>query len=305
MSFFKKRKILITHSGEFHADDLFATAVLSILNKGNVKIIRTRDPKIITKGDYVYDVGGVYNPEKNRFDHHQTTGAGKRENGISYASFGLVWKHFGLDVCNNNNEIWKIIEDKIVAPIDAIDNGIDIIVPKFKGVIPYDLEQAFLVYSPTWEENNSNIDKIFKKQAKKVEILLKREIQVAKSEVKGKKLILEAYEKSADKKIIILENSFPRFLFQKVLSSLPEPIYVISPSRHSDVWKVEAVRKNFDTMDGRKLFPKSWWGFFNSDPKLKEITGVSDVMFCHRNGFLTIALSKEGAIKLANLALND
>jgi len=125
------------------------------------------------------------------------------------------------------------------------------------------------------------------------------------TKIKGKKLILEAYEKSADKKIIILENSFPRFLFQKVLSSLPEPIYVISPSRHSDVWKVEAVRKNFDTMDGRKLFPKSWWGFFNSDPKLKEITGVSDVMFCHRNGFLTIALSKEGAIKLANLALND
>lgn len=46
MCIFKKKKILITHNGAFHADDLFAAATLSILNDGNVKIIRTRDPKV-------------------------------------------------------------------------------------------------------------------------------------------------------------------------------------------------------------------------------------------------------------------
>ena len=40
MSIFKKKKILITHDSTFHADDLFAAATLSILNKGNIKIIR-------------------------------------------------------------------------------------------------------------------------------------------------------------------------------------------------------------------------------------------------------------------------
>lgn len=304
MTIFKKRKILVTHNGGFHADDLFATATLTLFYKGRVKIERTRDQKIIEKADIVYDVGGIYNPEKNRFDHHQIGGAGERTNGIQYASFGLIWKHFGLKLCNNNQEVWKIIEDKIVAPIDAIDNGIDIISPKFNGIIPYDLEQAFLAYSPTWDEDNSKTDKIFIKQTKRVSRLLQREIKVAESEVKGKNLILEAYKKSEDKKIIISDISFPRYLFQKILSELPEPIYFVCPSGHSDdLWKIEAIRKNIHTMENRKLFPESWRGFFGDDPKLKEITGIPDASFCHRSGFLVVAKSKEGAIALAEKAL--
>jgi len=305
MSIFKKKKICITHSGAFHADDLFATAVLSISNNGNIKIIRTRDPKIIPTGDYIYDVGGIYDVEKNKFDHHQKNGAGTRENGIPYAALGLVWKHFGLTICGNDSEVWKVIEDKIVTPIDAIDNGVDIIVPKFKDVIPYGIEQPFLIYSPTWEEENLDIDKIFKEQVSKIIVLLKREISVARSEVKGKKIILEAYKKSINKKIIEIEYSFPRFLYQKVLSSLPEPIYIVYPSGHSEIWKVEAIRKDFSTMDSRKLLPRSWWGFLGNDPKLKEISGVKDVLFCHKNGFLSMAGSREGARKLAEIALSD
>ncbi len=198
------------------------------------------------------------------------------------------------------------IDDKIVAPIDAIDNGIDIIKPIFDGVIPYDLEQAFLVYSPTWEENNINIDKIFKKQVKMIKVLLEREINVAKSEARGKKIILDYFKNSSDKRIIISETSFPRYLFQKVLSELTEPIYFICPSGHSEkLWKVESIHKNSYTMDGRKLFPESWRGYFGSDQKQKEIIGISDITFCHRNGFLTISKSKEGAIKLAQIAVES
>jgi uncharacterized UPF0160 family protein len=33
--------------------------------------LRTRDPKILDQCDTVVDVGGVFNAEQRRFDHHQ------------------------------------------------------------------------------------------------------------------------------------------------------------------------------------------------------------------------------------------
>ena len=86
---------LVTHNNSFHADDVFATATLLLVLKKNideVEIIRTRDRSLFESGDYVYDTGGIYDEEKNRFDHHQEGMAGERENGIPYSSFGLVWK---------------------------------------------------------------------------------------------------------------------------------------------------------------------------------------------------------------------
>src|SRR3989344_3712170 len=95
-----KIKTIITHNGSFHSDEVFGCAVLSILFP-KAKIIRTRDEKIIEKGDIVIDVGGIYNPKKMRFDHHQKGGAGIRKDSIPYASFGLIWKTFGLKLCKD------------------------------------------------------------------------------------------------------------------------------------------------------------------------------------------------------------
>ncbi len=59
-------------------------------------MIRTRDLEVINKADIVIDVGGEYNADTGRFDHHQRGGAGERENGIPYSSFGLIWQKYGL-----------------------------------------------------------------------------------------------------------------------------------------------------------------------------------------------------------------
>ena len=107
----KEKKILATHNGTFHSDDVFACATLSLfLEKNNMEfeIIRTRDESIINSADYVFDVGGIYDKEKNRFDHHQIGGAGKHNDGIEYASFGLVWDKFGNEVCNSEKIAQKI-----------------------------------------------------------------------------------------------------------------------------------------------------------------------------------------------------
>ncbi len=304
----KEKKILVTHNGTFHADDLFACATISIFleNKGeSFEIVRTRNKDVIETGDYVFDVGGVYDPEKNRFDHHQVGGAGKRDNGIEYASFGLVWKHLGMELCSNNIKTWKKIDSKLVAPIDAVDNGIDAFEPKFEDIMQYNGEQNFLIFSPTWQEDESKIDDIFRSVVLDVVRVLKREIEVTKADILGVELIEGFYSSAADKKIIISSISFPRYLYQETLSNFLEPIYFIYPSNHSDTWKVEAISKSPNTLESRKLFPSRWRECFDDNLKLAEITGVPDSLFCHRSGFLLTVKSKEGAIKLAQLALEN
>jgi len=299
-------KKLITHDGSFHADDIFAAAALSLMleKRGDsFEIIRTRDKEIIKDGDYVFDVGGIYDEKTNRFDHHQKEGASGRENGIPYSSFGLIWKHFGIDLCGKNIDVWNMIDFKIVTPIDAVDNGVDIVIPKFKNVMPYGGEQPFLIFSPTWQENEKNLDSIFKEKVEDVKKILKREIEVAKADNSGRKLIEEAYYKAKDKRVIELPNSFPRYLYQDTLSKFLEPIYLMYKSNHRETWKVEAVQKSPETMESRKPFPKSWRGFLDNDKKLEEITGISDAIFCHKNGFLITVVSKEGAVALAQKAL--
>lgn len=305
MSLFKKKKIIVTHNGTFHADDLFACATVSLyFNKKNkpFKIIRTRDKNVIENADVVFDVGGVLNPSLNRFDHHQKEGAGLRNNTIPYASFGLSWKYFGLDLCNNEKDVWEQIDKSIASPVDATDNGVDIITPIFDGIFPYSGAQTLLVYSPTWKEDESKIDEIFLKQVKKAAEILSREIKVTTDNKEAEKLILNSYNKSIDKRLIELTNPFPRYLYQNTISRLPEPIYLLYPGSNN-TWKVEAVSKSPSTLESRKLFPESWRGFMDGDIKLKEATGVQDVIFCHRSGFLIAAKSKEGAIALANKAL--
>ena len=65
------KKKVITHSGNFHTDEVFACAVLSLLYDGAIEIVRTRDPEVWVTGDYVVDVGNEYDPARGRFDHHQ------------------------------------------------------------------------------------------------------------------------------------------------------------------------------------------------------------------------------------------
>lgn len=302
MSIFKKKKICVTHNGAFHADDLFATAVLSILNDGNIKIIRTRDVAMMEKGDYVYDVGGENDPERNRFDHHQRGGAGARDNGIPYSSFGLIWKKYGEVICGDK-EVAMYIDRKIIMPVDAIDNGMDVSRSLISRVSDYNISSILKAFYPTWKEDKSDIDVIFENEVKKLIPLLQREIKVAQDEVEGKKLIIENYNNSSDKRIIILSKPFHRYLVRDVLPNFEEPIYYICPSGHSDEWKVETVSINPETMESRKLFPESWRGLMDGSKELKELTGVDDVFFCHKSGFLVHVKSKEGAIALANKAL--
>ena len=69
-----KYKLLGTHSETFHCDEVMATALLQYTKEfENSIIVRTRDQTILDQLDCQCDVGGVYDAEKRRFDHHQKT----------------------------------------------------------------------------------------------------------------------------------------------------------------------------------------------------------------------------------------
>lgn len=302
------KKKLITHNGSFHADDLFAAATLALVlekKRERYEIIRTRAPEILETGDYVFDVGGIYDPNTNRYDHHQKGGAGTRENGIPYSAFGLVWKHFGLELLAGNEKAFTLLDKKIVSPFDAIDNGIDVTDSKFKDVFPFSASEVFLIFSPTWKEDGSKIDKIFVEQVEEAKRILAREIKVILDDLEAETLILECYNNAKDKRIVELTNSFPRYLYQRVLSGLSEPIYLLYKSEHTDEWKVEAISKSPETFESRKLFPESWRGFIDYDPKASEVIGIPGIQFTHNSGFLAGVSSREGAFKLAELALKS
>lgn len=294
---------LITHDGSFHADDLFATATLSIYleNKGEAyEIIRTRDKETIEKGDYVFDVGGIYDEKNNKFDHHQANFKEKRVNGIIYSSFGLVWRKFGVEI-SGSKIIADFIENKLVMPVDANDNGIDLYQNNFPDILPYTLQDLLAVFSPTAFENTEK-DEQFIKALAWVKEILNREIKRAKDQIEITKIIQNFYNNSVDKRLVIIEKpKVSRYEIGEALQDFPEPLFVVYGDNED--WSVSTLRKDKYSFGNRKDFPAPWAGL--KDKELQEMTGVQDAVFCHKNLFLSVAKSKEGAIKLAQIAVES
>lgn len=301
MFLFNHRVKIATHNGGFHPDDVFAVAVLSLLFNGEVKVTRTRDLEKISKADYVVDVGNIYDASKRRFDHHQHGGAGARQNGVPYASFGLVWKNYGEKI-TKSKEVAEIVDRDLVQYIDAIDNGVGELRPITGNVLPFTIGMMTTNLNPVGSFSKFETDRAFKKAELIAEEVLKSEIEVAREELLTKSVIEDIYKKSSDKRLIILDKSY--FWFD-ILKKYPEPLFVVEPSNVDDKgwqnWEVTCVRDNPNNFINRKDLPAEWAG--KRDQELAKVTGITDSIFCHNKRFTAVAKSKEGAIKLAKIAL--
>ncbi len=297
MSEDKKIKI-VAHSGQFHTDDIFAVATLLLVLGDDATILRSRDEKVIEGGDYVVDVGLIYDSDRNLFDHHQLGGAGKRENGIPYASFGLVWKKYGEQLCGSS-EIAQKIDQILVQPIDATDNGVKFIETTIPGVYPYDIGLFFNTFTPDWKEKDINIDDIFMEAVQLAKNVLIREITKRKNLLEVKHIVEKIYHNTTDKRLIIFDTFYPS---GEVLSKFPEPLFTVFPKDDGD-WAIKAIQDDPNSFISRKNLPESWAG--KNGKELEEITGVEGCVFCHTGRFLAVAKTKEGVLKLAEIALNS
>lgn len=290
---------IITHSGTFHLDEVLAIATLKMHLKGKeIAIVRTRDDALIAGGDYVVDIGGIYDPARNRFDHHQQGGAGMRENGIPYSSFGLVWKHYGASV-SGSAQVAAAIDEKIGHPVDMGDN-----IQEYYKLIRRDTEPLILqtfvaAYRPSWNDGVT-YDERFAELLSVIERFLELSIHLEKDRIEGEALVREAYHRAGDKRIVILDGPYP---WHWELAEHPEPLYVVKPKNQSVWWEVECVRDNPNSFKNRRDLPAKWAGL--TDGAFVEATGISDAIFCHNHRYIAVARSKEGALRLAELALPE
>jgi len=294
----KEHSIIVTHDGKFHADDVFAVATLLLVFPG-ATVTRTRDEGLIKGADAAVDVGGIYDEETNRFDHHQKEGAGVRENGIPFAAFGLVWKRFG-EALSKDRKVAYHVEETLVSPIDANDNGVDLETPGpvgiGAGVFTYTIVDAIRAFDPTWLEEDHASDAAFAEATLFAKRIIEREIKRGEGKKKGEEKVIELYEHAKDKRLIVLPHAYS---WKDTLCKFPLPLFVVHPQ--NGTWRVCAVRDNPHVFVNRKDLPAEWAGL--RDRELSRLTGVEGSVFCHRNRFMAVAESKEGAIALANLAL--
>ena len=160
----KSTLILCTHSGKFHADEVFALALRLLKAKldgfavdglGYTYIVRTRDEQVIGWADEVYDVGGVYDEATRRFDHHQrgfgvcfkpqTDAVAAAQRRIQMATSGLAYKWIGKEVIQGLYPKFppaevSLLHDELytgfVEQLDAIDNGRPLAAPFHDGTKP-------------------------------------------------------------------------------------------------------------------------------------------------------------------------
>ncbi len=295
----KKIKVA-AHSGTFHPDDVLAVAIASMYLKKPIEIIRSRDMKVLAQCDYVFDVGGDYNPKKKIFNHHQKGWNMKRKNGILYASSGLAWKEFGEKI-TGSKEVAQKIDEKIMQPIDAEDNGQELYVVNFKGVNPYSFSDYIFSYNTGLYDKKITQLQAFKIAVLEARKMLEREIKKAESFFRSQKEILKIYKKTKDKRIIVLDNEYSGW--KKTLAQFKEPLFVVKPVFENHNWQVTAMTIEGYKFKYRKYFPKSWAGLVGKE--LQKVSGVTDATFCHNGRIFAGADSKAGAIRLAQLAVQN
>ncbi|XP_058182309.1 uncharacterized protein LOC131300464 isoform X3 [Rhododendron vialii] len=127
-----------THNGSFHCDEALACFLIRLTNKFSAaRIVRSRDPQVLDTLDAVLDVGGVYDPIRDRFDHHQKGFVEVFGHGFStkLSSAGLVYKHYGLEIIakelhleEGHRDVYRLylaVYKNFVEAVDAIDNGLN------------------------------------------------------------------------------------------------------------------------------------------------------------------------------------
>lgn len=288
-------KKLGTHDGKFHADEVFATAILKELFE--IEVIRTRDEKILKELDIVYDVGD------GEFDHH---GINKvyRESGTPYASCGLIWKRFGSEVLKlknpklNKNEvdaILKHIDRSLFEGIDALDNGVWI----DRTEIPLTHISIIIEkFNPRWNSDKDE-NEAFNESIELATVILRNTIEHRFSVLEAKNYVHKAYMNRIDPEIIVLDTYCPYKDALREIDEKEEILFVVYPRK--DSYAIQTVLD--ENREDKKKLPEPWAGLRDED--LAKVTGVPDAVFCHTGRFIAVATSYEGIMKLSKIALKE
>ncbi|RDY07049.1 UPF0160 protein MYG1, mitochondrial, partial [Mucuna pruriens] len=316
-----------THNGTFHCDEALACFMLGLSKRfSGAHIVRSRDPNLLQSLDAVVDVGGVYDPSRHRFDHHQKDFHQVFARGFTtkLSSAGLVYKHFGLEIIANVlkldqdhphvHHLYPTIYRNFVEAIDAVDNGLNQYdlnhSPKYE--INTTLSSRIKRLNLNWMDSDQSSDReneaFHRAMALAGAEFLENVNYYAKSWLPARSIVVEslAARESVDSsgEIIKLNQSCPWKLHIHELEEEMKisPIkYVLYQDDRSENWRLQAVAISPARFESRKPLPYLWRGLEND--KLSEVAGIPGCTFVHMSGFIGGNRSYEGALAMARASL--
>lgn len=292
------KKIFGTHSGAFHADDVFAIAALSLIYP-KYKIRRSRDPEVWTTCDFLVDVGGRYDHATKAYDHHFKEGP-TYDDGLKMSSIGLVWRHYGPKICGNALVADRVCQ-RLIRQFDAIDNGVKLTqhIANFADVREISLSGSISMMNP---KDHAKTDKAFAGEVLRARLLLQAAIDNATHWIHSRAGLEAALEESlANQRAYLLIPEDCKWVEHLFNSPHNESIlYAVYPNNGK--WYAQAVPSAPGEFSNRKDFPKSWAGL--CDEEFSAAANVPDGIFCHHGLFLCATGSLESTIKLVNEAIN-
>lgn len=295
-------KRMAVHNGIFHADDVFGVALMqSIYN--DLEIIRTRDEELLKACDIVSDVGN------GKYDHHHVDKI-RRENGIPYCGFGLLWRDFGISYINakfpdlsnlkEQQEVAEKVDTILIQQIDAQDNGVDVMTSQVPIMTLCDIIYTFI---PTGA-GEDEIEKGFFEAVEFAKKILYKTTKKFVDSYENYRMIKNELKKQnvQQSHILVLEKSVPWKDTILELDRNENVLYVV----YQDVtglWCTQTVPKEANSFAARKDLPKTWGGLNKDD--LSKLTGIENCTFCHPALFICGNKTKEGAISMAKVAVEN
>lgn len=280
-----------THSGKFHADDVFSSALLLYLNP---QITITRGNRVPEEYDgIVFDIG------RGRYDHHQRDSR-VRENGVPYAAFGLLWEELGGEILGET--LAQRFDEEFVQPLDNNDNTGE------KN------ELATLIgnFNPVWDETEAADGVTEEERDRGLSVGFLRAVQVAgmvlenkfaryradaRADEKIDQVLVMQETQGGDARILVLPEFVP---CQKRLKET-DTAFVIFPSNRGG-YCIQPQKKP-GSMNYKCSFPKQWLGLENGE--LQEATGLASAGFCHKGGFLMTVGDEADAIRACEISLEE
>ena len=286
---------VITHAGVFHADDVFATVILSKVRENVVVARIQRVPDNLSADVVVYDIGG------GKFDHHQRGGNGARPNGVPYASCGLLWKEFGPQICADTldpEKACQMMDHKLIQGIDANDNGFWS--KEAPLVVEMSASSIIANFNPRWDEDVA-ADEKFMEAVKMAETIFDQSLASIKSLLAATPFVEKAIEESTDG-VVVFDRGLP---WQDAVLHSQNPkarnlAYAVFPSLRGG-WNWQAIPISDSCRAFRKPCPDNWKG--QSMDVLERLTGLESVTFVHATGFLGACNAKEDTIAMAKMAI--
>jgi len=331
-----------THSGSFQCDEALGIWMLRQLPKwADARLVRTRDMDELAKLDIVIDVGGKYEADALRFDHHQrgffetfdgTPGvatdaaSATGEFKTKLSACGLVYKHYGKEILTALHPTLdgprldavyvKLYKDMIEA-LDGIDNGIEIAdETRYREGTGLSCRVGRL--NPRW--NAPALEKGAAKTREdehfeRASALTGQEFTDVLDELVHSWLPARDGVEEALLARGTVHGSGQVLCFESGGMPWKEHLYALERQHSVDplvmfvmftdqagMWRMQAVTAEGTAFTNRLGLPAAWRGL--RDAQLCEVVGLEDCCFVHGAGFIGGHKTREGALAMIDMTLN-